>query len=233
MAIRTVPERHLWRAFLPLPPRLPLFAYANVIYVTYNSRVLIPTFNYVIMRSLFWEPCFPGGANLNPQHALRLNVGFLLNKSVGYSRNFDFQEFSLQFGDDLSVTDFNGLARLTRTGQGILVQAKFDGTVAAECVRCLGNFSQSLSAEIDELFTHPPDKADDPQTTISDQAILDLTPMVREVFLIDIPIQPTCTPDCAGLCPHCGENRNEVECSHPEAEIDPRMAVLKTLLSKS
>ena len=83
------------------------------------------------------------------------------------------------------------------------------------------------------LFTRTPEKTDDPQNTISDQAILDLTPMVREVLLIDMPIQPTCKPDCAGLCPICGENRNEVECSHPEAEIDPRMAVLKTLISKS
>jgi uncharacterized protein len=205
----------------------------TVIYVTYNSRCLIPSFNYVIMRALFWEPCFPGGANLNHHHALRLNVGFLLNKNVGYSRNFDFQEFSLQIGDDLSVTDFSGQARLTRTNQGVLVQAKFEGKVIAECVRCLTEFGQILTAEIDELFTYPPDKADDPQTTISEQAILDLTPMLREVLLLDMPIQPTCKPDCLGLCPYCGENRNEVQCSHPEAEIDPRMAVLKTLLSKS
>jgi uncharacterized protein len=185
------------------------------------------------MRALFWETCFPGGANLNHYHALRLNVGFLLNKSVGYSRNFEFQEITLQFGDDLCVTDFNGRARLTLTGQGIVVQANFEGNVEADCVRCLHEFHQTLTAKIDELFTHPPDKADDPQTTISDQAILDLTPMVREVLLIDMPIQPTCKPDCSGLCPYCGENRNEVECSHPDTEIDPRMAVLKTLLSKS
>ncbi len=164
---------------------------------------------------------------------MRLNVGFLLNKSVGYSRNFDFQEISLQFGDDLSVSEFNGRARLTRTGQGVVVQAQFEGQVDTECVRCLGEFHQTLTAEIDELFTFPPGKTDDPQTTISEKAILDLTPMLREVLLIDMPIQPTCKPDCAGLCPQCGENRNEVECSHPEAEIDPRMAVLKSLLSKS
>jgi uncharacterized protein len=185
------------------------------------------------MRALFWEPCFPGGANLNHQHALRLNVGFLLNKSVGYSRNFDFQEISLQIGDDLSVSDFSGQARLTRTNQGVLVQSKFEGKVTAECVRCLNEFGQTLTAEIDELFTYPPDKADDSQTTISEQAILDLRPMLREVLLLDMPIQPICKPDCLGLCPYCGENRNEVECSHPEAEIDPRMAVLKTLLSES
>ncbi len=134
---------------------------------------------------------------------------------------------------DLHVADFNGRARLTRTGQGIVVQATFEGQIPAQCVRCLNDFTQPLTAEIDELFTHPPDAADDPQSIISDQATLDLTPMVREVLLIDMPIQPTCKADCAGLCPICGENRNDVECSHPDTEIDPRMAVLKSLLSKS
>lgn len=199
----------------------------------YKSWFLIPNFNYVIMRALFWEPSFPGGANLNHHHALRLNVGFLLNKSVGYSRNFDFQELTLHLEDDLSVTDFNGLARLTRTGQGVVVQARFKGRIQSECVRCLTDFSQELTAEIDDLFTYPPEKADDPLMAISEQAVLDLSPMVREMLLVDMPIQPKCRPDCAGLCPHCGENRNEVECSHPEVEIDPRMAVLKSLLSKS
>ena len=185
------------------------------------------------MRALFWEPCFPGGANLNHQHALRLNVGFLLYKNVGYSRNFDFQEDSLRIGEDLSVTDFSGSAWLTRTAQGVLVQAQFEGRVVMNCVRCLADFAQTLTAEINELFSYQPDKASEPEMVISEQAILDLNPMLREVLLLDTPIQPTCKPDCRGLCPHCGENRNKIECSHPEAEIDPRMAVLKTLLSKS
>ncbi|TFH33692.1 MAG: DUF177 domain-containing protein [Anaerolineales bacterium] len=157
----------------------------------------------------------------------------MLNKNVGYSRNFDFQEESLQIGDDLNVTDFNGMTRLTRTGQGVLVQATFEAQANAECVRCLTDFNQKLTAQIDELYIYPPDEAGDPQPTISEQAILDISPMLREVLMLDLPIQPTCKPDCLGLCPQCGENRNEVECSHPEIEIDPRLAVLKTLLSKS
>ena len=233
MAIRTVPYRHPWGSREPPPPKTPLLPMRTVVYVMYKWVRLISDFNYVIMRALFWEPSFPGGANLNHQHALRLNVGFLLNKDVGYSRNFDFQDDSIHIGDDLVVSNFNGLARLTRTGQGVLVQAQFEGLIGMNCVRCLTDFAQTLTAEVNELFTYPPDKAGDPQIMITEQAILDLTPLLREVLLLDTPIQPTCKPDCRGLCPHCGENRNEIECSHPDAEIDPRMAVLKTLLSKS
>ena len=40
---------------------------------------------------------------------------------------------------------------------------------------------------------------------------LDLEPMVREAVLLELPLAPLCRPDCAGLCPECGANRNEVD----------------------
>ena len=41
---------------------------------------------------------------------------------------------------------------------------------------------------------------------------LDLRPATRELVLLDAPSTPLCRPDCAGLCPYCGGNRNEVAC---------------------
>jgi uncharacterized protein len=164
---------------------------------------------------------------------LRLNIGFLLNKNVGYSRNFDFEEASLYLGEDLQLLDLNGALRLTRTGQGVYAQGTLRGTIELECVRCLTSFPQQLDAHLDELFVYPPDKASDPQLAISENAILDLTPLLREIFLLDVPLQPICRADCLGLCPECGENLNENYHRHEETDIDPRMAVLKNLLSKS
>jgi uncharacterized protein len=164
---------------------------------------------------------------------LRLNVGFLLNKNVGYSRNFDFEEASLSLGEDLNLFDLHGSLRLTRTGQGVYVQGSLIASLDLECVRCLTDFPQQLEAGIDELFTYPPDKAADPQLAISENALLDLTPLMREIFLLDQPIQPVCREDCLGLCAECGENLNENYHDHQTVDIDPRLAVLKSLLSKS
>jgi uncharacterized protein len=157
----------------------------------------------------------------------------LLNKNVGYSRNFDFEQASLSLGEDLNLLDLLGSLRLTRTGQGIYVQGSLAASVEMECVRCLTDFPQQLEAVIDELFTYPPDKAADPQLAISENALLDLTPLTREVFLLDQPIQPVCRVDCLGLCAECGENLNENKHDHQAVDIDPRLAVLKSLLSKS
>jgi len=173
----------------------------------------------------------PGGANLTKCHPLRLNVGFLLNKEVGYSRNFDFEEPSLLIGDDFLISDLHGSARLTRTGQGIYFKGQLQGNIDLECVRCLSEYIQVLSAELDELFDYPPEKTSDPHLTISEDAILDLSPILRESLLLDVPIQPVCRVECMGLCPVCGDLLTEDHQSHPEEAIDPRLAVLKTLLS--
>lgn len=173
----------------------------------------------------------PGGANLTKCHPLRLNVGFLLNKDVGYSRNFDFEEPSLLIGDDFLISDLHGSARLSRTGQGIYIKGHLQGNIDLECVRCLSEYNQVLSAELNELFDYPPEKTSDPHLTISEDAILDLSPILRESFLLDVPIQPICRVECVGLCPVCGELITEEHQSHPEEDIDSRLAVLKTLLS--
>ena len=173
----------------------------------------------------------PGGANLTKSNPLRLNVGFLLNKDVGYSRNFDFEESSLLIGDDLFIADLQGSVRLSRTGQGIYIKGYLQGKLDLECVRCLSGYEHVLSADIEELFDYPPQKTSDPHLTISDGATLDLNPILRESFLLDVPIQPICRDDCTGLCAVCGEINTAEHPCHAEEEIDPRLAVLKTLLS--
>ena len=55
---------------------------------------------------------------------------------------------------------------------------------------------------------------------------VDLTEPVRQSVLLEIPMKPLCRPDCAGLCPHCGKNRNEGPCDCQEEPADPRLSVL-------
>lgn len=161
---------------------------------------------------------------------MRLNVGFLLNKNVGFSRNFDFDHERLRISDDLDVAALSGILRLTRTHQGVYVEGRLQARLSVECVRCLELYEQELSVHFDDLFEFPADAESDPLLTIPETAIMDIRPLLREYLLLDVPIQPLCSSECKGLCPTCGGNLNEHECQHPESEIDPRLAVLKTLL---
>ena len=171
--------------------------------------------------------------NLNSHNPLRLNVGFLLKQNVGFSRKFEFDHPSVQVDDDLVIRDLNGELRLTRAAQGLYVEGTLRGTLELDCARCLEPFDQILAPDINELFVYPADRAEDPVLAIPESAILDLRPLLREMMLLEIPTQPVCRPDCKGLCPVCGQNRNEEDCEHPQENIDPRLAPLQSLLGDS
>jgi hypothetical protein len=59
---------------------------------------------------------------------------------------------------------------------------------------------------------------------------LDLDELVREELLLSFPMRTLCSPDCEGLCPKCGRPRRLGDCGCQTREIDPRLAVLRTLL---
>ncbi len=161
---------------------------------------------------------------------LRLNVGFLLKENVGYSRQIDFEAPVLEVADDLDIAHFRGTVQLTRTPPGVYVQGRFRGEHPAECVRCLAGFSQTLNADIKQLYDYPPDPSS--EFSISETGFLDLAPLVRELLLLSIPIRALCRPDCKGLCPNCGQDWNEGPCECQKDEINPQFAVLKNLLKK-
>jgi len=161
---------------------------------------------------------------------LRLNVGFLLKETVGYSRQMDFEIPYLEVADDLDITNFRGSVNLTRTPQGIYVQGRLRGEHPTECVRCLTDISQTLTADIKQLYDYPPDPSS--EFGISETGLLNLAPITREMLLLSTPIRALCRPDCKGLCPNCGQNWNEGPCNCEKEDINPQFAVLKNLLNK-
>ena len=46
-------------------------------------------------------------------------------------------------------------------------------------------------------------------------------------------IRDRCREDCKGICPHCGADRNEVDCDCEKKQIDPRFAALRALLDSN
>jgi len=62
--------------------------------------------------------------------------------------------------------------------------------------------------------------------------VLDLADMLREQFYLALPMQPLCRPDCLGLCPSCGIDRNVDSCQCKTEWIDPRLSVLKALVTR-
>lgn len=115
---------------------------------------------------------------------------------------------------------------------GIEVTATVAAPWSGECRRCLRPVNGRLEARVRELFRprHRGENPDDDEETYpltGEQ--LDLRPLVRDAILLELPIAPLCRPDCAGLCPTCGADRNEGDCGCPPTTGDPRWAALDLL----
>ncbi len=166
----------------------------------------------------------------DPHSPLRLNVGFIVAQSAGFSRDFPFDLPQINIPPDLRLTGLAGIVRATRTPQGILLQAELFTKIELECVRCLTDFQQMLKVDFTELYAFSQRYVTDSGLIMPETGIIDLEPVLREYILLEIPISPLCRPDCKGLCPICGNNFNESTCHHEDDSGDPRLATLKSLL---
>jgi len=129
---------------------------------------------------------------------------------------------------DLKLDYVRGQLRLTRVNNRILVKGRLQTVADAECVRCLTPFKLNLNLQLEEMFALSP--VGDPIYFVNDDGWLNLQAPLREQVLLAMPIKLFCRPDCKGLCPECGANRNDGPCGHEDDAIDPRLAALKSLL---
>jgi uncharacterized protein len=111
--------------------------------------------------------------------------------------------------------------------EGILVSGKIHTTLTLRCARCLTGFERACIVEVHELFVVAPE-ADTDDYPLDPEGLLDAEQMVRDAIGIELPFSPLCRPDCQGLCPVCGGDRNLGECPG-HVEVDPRWAALEQL----
>jgi uncharacterized protein len=163
----------------------------------------------------------------NSRNPFRLNVGFIVHEEVGFSREFPFEFNRVQIGDDLLLTDLNGMATIGRTPQGLLVQGRFGAQIELECARCLTAFWRRIDWGLTELFAFNRSGVSDSGLLLPEDAHIDLGPLLREYALLEVPISPLHAVDCRGLCPVCGQDRNVRDCGHQPPEPESPFSALK------
>jgi len=161
----------------------------------------------------------------------------LMTEPAGSERRYEIHGATMALPDDLRLTEpIDGRARVARTNRGVLVDAEVSAAIAATCSRCLRDIEVPIEVEVHEEVLpsidiasgRPVDAAAEPGVArLSDHHDLDLGTLIAEAISLNEPIAPLCEAACPGLCVTCGERLGPGHSTHPEDDIDPRLAALQ------
>ena len=112
---------------------------------------------------------------------------------------------------------FEVVGEIVNDGKTFVARGKSSCQRNFFCDRCLEPSVEKIFCEFDEELT---------SEEITEN-VADITELVRDTFLANLPIQNLCRSDCKGLCPVCGKNLNNGDCECDRSNFDPRLAVLK------
>ena len=97
---------------------------------------------------------------------------------------------------------------VTLTGQhSAFIEGQATFILEGECTRCLQQTSNKYVAEFAEQVEQ---NSDEGYPLVNDK--IDLTKIVDDAMLINMPVNFLCKEDCKGMCFNCGANLNVEEC---------------------
>jgi len=124
--------------------------------------------------------------------------------------------------------------------QEIRIKGHLNVEMEADCDRCLDPAPHTVDADF-ELFYRPISdgygeevkleelKDDEAEMGFYEGDGVELNDVLREYVLLALPMQRLCSEGCKGICPSCGQNRNQQQCECVTTPVDDRWAALKQL----
>jgi len=131
----------------------------------------------------------------------------------------DFSDECLEQATPLRAV---GTAELLPHSEGeVRIQGRYAVEMAYQCDRCLAAARIPVEAGFD-LFYRPVSviaRAEEVEIAEGETEIgfyenggMELDDILREQVLLALPMQRVCSQNCKGICPVCGQNRNEAAC---------------------
>jgi uncharacterized protein len=142
------------------------------------------------------------------------------------SRDYDLSE-SRFYPNNLKLNIYiDRLENLFRFKIAVSTRAVFT------CDRCLADFDSDFNQKIEQIYQLGSGdlESDEIEILPHNAKEIDISQAIRDVFILNRPIQLLCREECKGLCVHCGVNLNNQTCNCHQEKIDPRLEKLKSLL---
>jgi uncharacterized protein len=127
---------------------------------------------------------------------------------------------------------------IKQDGNNYRVIGELQTDVGMVCSNCLNSLQINVISKLNELFVQDGyevsdlDSDEDDYNYIIGQEI-DLKPFIMQEILLSLPMKPLCQEHCKGLCPECGVNKNQGDCTCKTERVDPRLAGLADLFKEN
>lgn len=120
--------------------------------------------------------------------------------------------------------------RSYKTAADVIFEGTFDTQIELECGRCLARYRHALHDQfrlvaeeargripadpegVESLAREGLCLAEEIESAWYKGNVIQMDGVFGEVVAGAMPTHPLCDEDCKGLCPQCGESRNEVDC---------------------
>lgn len=109
-----------------------------------------------------------------------------------------------EFPDGVHVT-----AGWRYDGEGIIVTGRFQSQTPVICARCLEGFKYTIGFKFAEYYKKQPEEG----VYAYQDEIIDLTQMLEDNVVVNLPTKLLCRDECKGLCTHCGTDLNLGRCN--------------------
>lgn len=128
----------------------------------------------------------------------------------------DFQETEFRQTGPLTVD-----AEAELAGKEIRIRGHVSGILEATCDRCLEQIEIPADVNFDLPYRPMEEITREEEVEVGQSELqvgffsgegVSLSDVVKEQVLLSVPMKVVCRPDCRGLCPVCGVNRNVKQC---------------------
>ncbi len=173
---------------------------------------------------------------------MNLNLEQAFDEPVDLSHDLELSRESLARPELTGLQPISFRGRLQRTDPGFVLTGKMSFSGLVECARCLTDVPFTRTADVSWTFAPSHRQRELEGEELEERELLDgdiditwyddlqvpFDPLIEEQVQLEIPMKPLCRPDCKGLCPSCGADRNVTACSCVKPS-DERWDALKTL----
>ncbi|MGB9715157.1 MAG: YceD family protein [Thermodesulfovibrionales bacterium] len=137
---------------------------------------------------------------------------------------------------DVSSLPAKAQMKINRTDREVLISGEIEADVELKCSRCLKDFRIMLAIPVDVVYNPIDELKSEEKYELKQDELdmgfysgdeIDLSELIKEQIILNIPMKPLCDELCKGICLHCGADLNSDKCSCSKKEIDPRLEILK------